>query len=80
MAKCENCGNEYANTFSVKTHLGDEHIFDSFECAIRMLALECFHCGTKIMGHGVEENGRIFCCAHCARAEGETGLIDHATI
>ena len=34
----------------------------------------CEHCQVKIVGHGVEVNGRFFCCAHCARAvEGAVG-------
>jgi hypothetical protein len=41
-----------------------------------MLAPVCPHCGCRIIGHGVEHNGTIFCCAHCARHEGVTGLAD----
>jgi hypothetical protein len=29
-------------------------IFDSFECAIHMLAPVCPHCGCRVIGHGVE--------------------------
>lgn len=75
MAKCEVCGNDYDKAFAVR--MGDEeHIFDSFECAIHALAPHCDHCGCKVVGHGVEEEGRIFCCAHCAQHEGVTGLAD----
>ncbi|GAA1820145.1 hypothetical protein GCM10009835_45660 [Planosporangium flavigriseum] len=49
---------------------GDVHVFDSFECAIHRLAPICEHCEVKIVGHGVEVDGRFFCCAHCARASG----------
>jgi hypothetical protein len=28
------------------------------------------------VGHGVEHNGSVFCCAHCAKHEGVTGLVD----
>jgi hypothetical protein len=80
MARCENCGNDYSKTFSVRFATGPEHIFDSFECAVRTLAPECYHCGTKILGHGVEVDEKIFCCAHCARQEGETALVDHAAL
>lgn len=78
MGKCDNCGNEYEKTFNVM--MGDEtHTFDSIECAARMLAPKCQTCGTRILGHGVEQDERIYCCAHCAReTEFETDLMDHA--
>jgi hypothetical protein len=38
MARCEVCGNEYDKPFVVRMD-GQEHIFDSFECAIHRLAL-----------------------------------------
>jgi hypothetical protein len=41
-----------------------------------MLAPICPHCGCRVVGHGVEHNGVIFCCAHCARLEGIKGLVD----
>jgi hypothetical protein len=75
--KCENCGNEYDKAFQVVL-AGKEHIFDSFECAINVLAPKCEHCGTKIIGHGVESDGNFFCCAHCAKKEGIDELRDHA--
>jgi hypothetical protein len=75
MAQCEVCGNDYDKMFLVKT--GDkDHIFDSFECAVHALAPRCEHCGCRVLGHGVQVKGRIFCCAHCARAVGETGVQD----
>jgi hypothetical protein len=46
---------------------GKVHVFDSFECAIHRMAPVCEHCQCKIVGHGVEVDGRFFCCAHCAR-------------
>lgn len=36
------------------------------------------HCGTKIIGHGVESDGNFFCCVHCAKKEGIDELRDHA--
>jgi hypothetical protein len=30
----------------------------------------------RIIGHGVEADGRIFCCAHCAEQEGVAELRD----
>jgi hypothetical protein len=77
MSKCECCGNEYDKTFNV-TMAGKTHVFDSFECAIHMLAPTCEHCGMRIIGHGLEENGRMFCCDHCAEAQGVKGLRDRA--
>ena len=56
---------------------GDQpHVFDSFECAIYALAPTCEHCGVKIVGHGVEANGSIYCCAHCASMAGTRGAQD----
>lgn len=76
MAQCEVCGNEYAMAFTVEAQ-GARHVFDSFECAIHKMAPICEHCGVKIVGHGVEADGRFFCGAHCALSEGAKGLVDH---
>lgn len=73
--KCENCGNEYDKAFQVVLG-GKEHVFDSFECAINVLAPACLTCGTKIIGHGVESAGQIYCCANCAAAKGAKNLRD----
>lgn len=68
MTRCDTCGNDYDKTFEV--HFGGgRHVFDSFECAIHKLAPQCAHCGCRIVGHGVEEAGAMYCCAHCARAQ-----------
>ena len=75
MAKCDVCGNNYDKSFEVRT-AGKTYTFDSFECAIHKLAPECEHCGCKIVGHGLEADGKIFCCAHCARHQGVTVLKD----
>ena len=77
MAKCEVCGNDYDKAFSV-TLAGRSHTFDSFECAIHALAPECGHCGCRVVGHGVEANGTVYCCANCATHAGEKGLRDRA--
>ena len=75
MATCEVCGNDYDKAFQVI--LNDAtHTFDSFECAVHALAPSCQHCGCRILGHGVETDGRMFCCAHCAEQSGATGLVD----
>jgi hypothetical protein len=76
MAHCEICKNEYDKTFVVRLHNGEEHTFDSFECAIHALAPTCRHCGCRIIGHDVEIDGVFYCCAHCARADGVEGLDD----
>lgn len=76
MARCEVCGNEYYLAFEVVTQ-GETHVFDSFECAIHKLAPVCEHCGVKIVGHGVEADQAIYCCAHCARQAGVVGAVDH---
>jgi len=76
MAQCEVCGNDYDKTFEV-TAAGATHVFDSFECAIHALAPSCEHCSVRVIGHGVEaDDGRFFCCVHCASSEGVEGLID----
>jgi hypothetical protein len=75
MAGCENCGNDYDKAFEV-TMEGKSHTFDSFECAINMLAPACGHCGTKIIGHGLEAGGSFYCCDHCAEKAGVGGLRD----
>jgi hypothetical protein len=75
MATCEVCGNEYDKAFEI-TRAGETHVFDSFECAIHLLAPTCAHCGCRVIGHGVEAGGSMFCCAHCASAAGIDGLAD----
>jgi hypothetical protein len=75
MATCEVCGNEYDKTFEV-TRGGETHVFDSFECAIHALAPVCDHCSCKIIGHGIEAGGSMFCCAHCAERSGVQGARD----
>jgi hypothetical protein len=66
MARCEVCGNDYDKAFEVIA-AGQHHTFDSFECASHKMAPRCEHCGCTVLGHGVEVDGRFYCCAHCAR-------------
>jgi len=81
MAVCEVCGNDYWMSFEVRTVSGDTHVFDSFECAIQRLAPVCEHCRCRIIGHGVEVEGRFYCCAHCARsAEADQGFKIRDTV
>jgi hypothetical protein len=77
MAKCEVCGNEYDKTFEVISS-DSRHTFDSFECAIQALAPSCEHCNCKIIGHGIEVDGRFFCCAHCAKVATSADVKDRA--
>jgi hypothetical protein len=77
MAKCEVCENDYDKAFTV-TMDGERHTFDSFECAIHALAPVCAHCGCKVVGHGVEHDGSVYCCANCAKMVGVSGLADRA--
>jgi hypothetical protein len=77
MAVCEVCGNDYDKAFEVVR--GDERrTFDSFECAIHAMAPTCAHCACRVIGHGVEAGGSVYCCAHCAHAEGEDAPVDRA--
>ena len=79
MAKCETCGNDYDKTFTVTLAGSEEaHVFDSFECAVHAVAPTCEHCGCRILGHGVEADGSMFCCAHCAEESGVGGVADRA--
>jgi len=77
MARCDQCGNDYDKSFEV-TMAGETYVFDSFECAIHKLAPTCAHCDCKIIGHGVEQDAVIYCCAHCAAQKGATELTDRA--
>jgi Rieske Fe-S protein len=65
MAKCEVCGNDYYLSFEVVT------------AGIHKLAPTCTHCGCRVIGHGVEADQAIYCCAHCAQAAGESGAVDN---
>jgi hypothetical protein len=75
MRTCEVCGNEYDKAFEIHME-GDTHVFDSFECAIHALAPTCKHCNCRVIGHGVEADGDVFCCAHCAEMSGVAGVQD----
>ncbi|MFT4176107.1 MAG: hypothetical protein QM627_05575 [Luteolibacter sp.] len=77
MKTCDCCGNHYEQTFDVEMG-GRSYTFDSFECAIHLLAPVCPACQCRIIGHGVEGEGGIYCCAHCARRQGVEGVVDNA--
>jgi hypothetical protein len=75
MPRCDQCGNDYDKAFQVSM-AGKSHTFDSFECAIQMLAPTCAQCGCRILGHGLEASGTFYCCDHCAEKAGVKGLRD----
>ena len=78
MARCETCGNDYDQSFDV-VMAGKTHTFDSFECAIHALAPTCQTCGIRVVGHGLQAGGDIYCCDHCAEKAGVKGLKDRVS-
>ena len=60
MPTCETCENEYDKAFQILKD-GKTHTFDSFECVITALAPRCAACDVRIMGHGLEKGGMLFC-------------------
>jgi hypothetical protein len=77
MATCDVCGNDYDKAFQLIKD-GRTWTFDSFECAIQACAPTCAHCQCRVIGHGAEADGRIYCCAHCAQHAGIRGIQDRA--
>lgn len=77
--QCEICGNEYDKAFQITSASGRTHVFDSFECAIHALAPSCAHCGCRVIGHGVEDESGVYCCANCAAMSGHKGLVDRVS-
>ena len=78
MAKCDVCGNDYPRSFEVITADGKRAVFDSLECAAHRIAPTCAHCNCRILGHGIQDGERVFCCAHCARHAGVDGVVDNS--
>lgn len=77
MAICKVCGNDYANAFEVVQGTR-RYTYDCFECAIHDLAPTCAHCHCRVIGHGIAAGTQVYCCAHCARSAGVTGVADKA--
>jgi Rieske Fe-S protein len=77
MAQCATCGNDYDKAFEV-IMAAKSYTFDSFECAIQALAPTCSHCGCRIIGHGAEADGEMYCCAYCASKHGVSEVQDRA--
>ena len=75
MGRCDKCGNNYDKSFELKIN-DRSYTFDSFECAISMVAPRCNTCGVTVIVHGMESNGDIYCCDHCAEKKGVKGLED----
>ena len=42
------------------------------------VAPTCEHCDCRIIGHGVESGGALYCCVSCARQTGVGGLRDRS--
>lgn len=78
MARCDVCGNDYDKSFQVQMQ-DRTYTFDSFECAVHALAPTCAHCSCRVLGHGVEAGGSIYCCAHCASEMGVRNIRDRAS-
>lgn len=64
MGTCSSCGSRYEPMIKI-SYEGRDYEFDSFECAIHLLAPHCVQCGGKIIGHGLSDDGQFFCCVHC---------------
>ncbi len=77
LGPCAVCGNVYDKAFEV-VRGGERHVFDCFECAVHALAPTCEQCECRIIGHGMEKAGRMFCCAHCAEEAGVPEMRDRA--
>lgn len=67
MGTCTVCGNQSTRTFDIM-YGGGILTFDSFQCAIHRLAPMCSHCDCLILGHIVESEAAIYCCALCAQS------------
>jgi hypothetical protein len=53
-----------------------EEVFDSLECFIHAIAPQCEHCGWAVIGHGVQAQRHLSCCAHWARENRFAELTD----
>ncbi len=73
MARCDQCGKDDDGSFELWAR-GQIYTFHSFACAAEALAMKCAHCGSCIVGYGVERGSAIFCTAHCAEHTGVLAL------
>jgi len=65
MSQCSVCEIEYDKCLDIN-YGGEYYSFCCFECAIHKLAPPCGHCGCRVIGHGTEQRGSIYCCEKCA--------------
>lgn len=72
---CVTCGNVYDKTIEIHRD-GKSYVFDCFECAIHTLAPVCARCRCRIIGHGIEVEGVMFCCANCTRQSTSAPVVD----
>lgn len=73
MARCTNCGKDHDKSFEIHRN-GEKHTFDSFECAIHLLAPVCAHCGYRIIRHGIGRQHVLLRFLHATvRGEGSEG-------
>jgi hypothetical protein len=75
--RCDMCGNDYDKPLLIE-YQGEEYAFDCFECAISTLAPVCSVCSVRIIGHGSEANGEMYCSAFCAGRAGHREIQDRA--
>jgi hypothetical protein len=75
---CSTCGNTYDRAFEVVTADGERFTFDSLECAAHKVAPNCAHCGCRVLGHGVQADDTVYCCASCARSAGVDDTRDRS--
>jgi len=73
--RCDTCGNVYDKAFDLVT-AERSWVFDSLECAAQAIAPRCGHCSCRVLGHGVETRGVVYCCANCASEAGAKGFRD----
>lgn len=78
MAAREVCGNEYEGSSAMITTDRRAHIFDSIDDAAHAIAPVCAHCGCRVLGHGMQSGGKIYCRASCARRTGSDAVRDSA--
>ncbi len=45
-----------------------ERFGELISIAIEPKLKKCYHCGCKLVSDYFEENGKIFCCSHCAKS------------
>lgn len=81
MAACVVCGNEDDKAFRVVAADGVEYVFTALSARSTASLRRASTCACRIVGHGIETNdGRMFCCAHCAHGVGVRGARDRVDL